>query len=241
MRPQRSAALTTMTAIHIANNLPPLKQAFHRPPPHKTSPQGSVHNNTAKSSTHNIVSRSPTDNTTPPKKASKSPTTGRKNISPGTAATVVHIQKSSPTSERSLHSPTQTATAPRKTTPPISVPKETFYLSEQPKMNIQPTILLPKAVKAPPPPLPKLISESPVIQPPKKSPLLSPSLKSSSKLPQPPKADGGSEKGRKGRYITIPSIEYPVSILSVYICCTYAGVHITNLHSCFHDKKQCRL
>ena len=230
VRPQRSAALTTMTAIHIANNLPPLKQAFHKPPSHKTSPQGSAHNNTAKSSTHNIVSRSSTDNTTPPKKAGRSPTTGRKNSSPGAAATVVHIQKSPPTSEKNLHSPTQKATTPRKTTPPISIPKETFHLSEQPKINIQPTILLPKAIKAPPPPLPKLISEPPVIQPAKKSPLLSPSLKPVSKLPQ-PKADGGSEKGRKGRYITIPSIEYPVSLLPVYLymCCTYAGVHITNL------------
>jgi hypothetical protein len=74
----------------------------------------------------------------------------------------------------------------------------------------QPAIILPKKVATPPPPLPELIEEPLIIHPPpKKSPLLSPSLKLAHKQP---KADSGGEKMKKGgRYITIPSIEYPVS------------------------------
>ena len=208
VRPQRSAALTTMTAIHIANNLPPLKQTYHKPPSHKTTPQSSTQNTSPKSSTNSTVSKNSTHNTTPPKKASASPTSGRKNSSPGTAAKIVQPQKSTSAPQKNLHSPTPKTTPPRKITPPVPVPRETFHFPEQPKMKIQPTILLPKTT-TPPPPLPQLITEPLVIQSPKKSPLLSPMLKLAGKPLS--KSEGGSDKGRKGRYITIPSIEYPVS------------------------------
>ena len=203
-RPQRSAALTTMSAIHIANNLPPLKQTYQKPPsasPHKTTPQGSTHHNT-----------------TPPKKAAN-PTnahSGKSTSSPGAVAKGggVHGSKSTnvtATSQKSsLPSPTLKTTPPKQKTSPTVAPvsKEQVPFFEV-KLQ-QPAIILPKKVATPPPPLPELIEEPLIIHPsPKKSPLLSPSLKPAHKQP---KADGsGDMKKKGGRYITIPSIEYPVS------------------------------
>lgn len=200
-RPQRSAALTTMSAIHIANNLPPLKQTYQKPPstsPHKTTPQGSTHHNT-----------------TPPKKAAN-PTNARssKNTSsPGAVAKGggVHGSKSSNiTAKSTLPSPTLKTTSPKQKISPTVAPvsKEPVPFFEV-KLQ-QPAIILPKKVATPPPPLPELIEEPLVIHPPpKKSPLLSPSLKPAHKQP---KAEGSGEMKKKGgRYITIPSIEYPVS------------------------------
>ena len=197
-RPQRSAALTTMSAIHIANNLPPLKQAFQRPPSaHKSTPQGSTHT------------------ATPPKKVANA-TSIRKNAnsSSGTAAAKgVHSSKSTttvPQKGTSLPSPTFKSISPKKTSPTMSVSKEVTPLSE---VKLQPAITLPKKVVTPPPPLSQLMEEPQMNPPPKKSPLLSPSLKSAHKSPK--MDDGSGEKGKKGgRYITIPSIEYPVSHLS---------------------------
>ena len=202
-RPQRSAALTTMSAIHIANNLPPLKQTFQKPPsssPHKTTPQGSTHHNT-----------------TPPKKAINPINARSKNTSSLGAVAKgggIHGTKSTNTTATSqkstLPSPTLKTTPPKqKTSPTVSISKEPIPLSEV-KLQ-QPAIILPKKVATPPPPLPLLIEEPLIIQPPKKSPLLSPLLKPALKQPS-PKADSGGEKMKKGgRYITIPSIEYPVS------------------------------
>ena len=205
VRPQRSAALTTMSAIHIANNLPPLKQTFQKPPssPHKTTPQGSTHHNT-----------------TPPKKAINPTNARSKNTSsPGAVAKGggggVHGSKptsTTVTSQKSiLPSPTIKTTPPKqKTSPIVSISKEPIPLSEV-KLQ-QPAIILPKKVITPPPPLPQLIEEPLIIQPPKKSPLLSPSLKPAHKQPWPKADSSSSEKMKKGgRYITIPSIEYPVS------------------------------
>ena len=182
-----------MSAIHIANNLPPLKQTFQKlPVSYKTTPQGSTHN------------------TTPPKKATNSASVRKNASSSGAAAKGgVHGSKSvtSASQKSTLPSPTLKTTPPKKTTPTVSASKEPVHLSE---VKLQPAIILPKKVATPPPPLPQLIGEPLVIQSPKKSPLLSPSLKPVHKQSK----TESSEKGKRGgRYITIPSIEYPVSHL----------------------------
>lgn len=180
-----------MTAIHIANNLPPLKQTFHKPQlSHKTTPPSSTHN------------------TTPPKK-STSPVSGRKTTSPAAAAKATSLLKTPPAQHKHPSSPTLKTTPPEKITPHLPVSMETHYHSEQSMVKIQPTIMLPKRKATPPPPLPLQLITEPLVISPKKSPLLSPSLKLMNKPPQKP--DGGDKGGKKGRYITIPSIEYPVS------------------------------